>query len=116
MNGIVARRVYVISDLHLGGTYGKTSKGRGFRMNTHVSELAEFVEALAQMPSDGLKIELVINGDMVDFLAEREDAPPYWTPFTCDAKAACAKRHGRRQTGKASADDDDVFRFHGHER
>jgi UDP-2,3-diacylglucosamine pyrophosphatase LpxH len=91
MSAGVARAVYVISDLHLGGTYGKTSKGRGFRINTHVNELSEFVEALAEKPASGPKIELVINGDMVDFLAEREDAPPFWNPFTCDAEAACAK-------------------------
>ena len=91
MRGGFARSVYVISDLHVGGTYGKTSKCRGFRINTHVSALAEFVEALADSPAEGSSIELVINGDMVDFLAEREDAPPSWNPFTCNPEVACAK-------------------------
>jgi UDP-2,3-diacylglucosamine pyrophosphatase LpxH len=82
-----SRSVYVISDLHLGGTYGKTSKARGFRINTHVAELAEFVDTIASGP----QTELIVNGDMVDFLAEREEAPPNWNPFTCDPEAACAK-------------------------
>lgn len=91
MSAPVARSVYVISDLHLGGVYGPTAAARGFRINTHVEELAEFVEGLAEKPANAPPIELVINGDMVDFLAEREEAPPYWVPFTADAEAACAK-------------------------
>lgn len=91
MSEAVARRVYVISDLHLGGTYGKTSEGRGFRINTHVNMLAEFVDGLAASPADEPNIELVINGDMVDFLAEKESGPPFWKPFTFDSDAACAK-------------------------
>ncbi|HTX39854.1 MAG TPA: hypothetical protein VME43_32775 [Bryobacteraceae bacterium] len=79
--------MYVISDLHLGGVYGETARGRGFRINTHVNELADFVGAVAREP----QTELVINGDIVDFLAEREEAPPYWNPFTVDPEAACAK-------------------------
>ena len=96
MSGIVARKVYVISDLHLGGEYSKTSKGRGFRINTHVSELTEFVEALARRSTD--RVELIINGDMVDFLAEKiaekeaqDDSPADWVPFTSNGEAACAK-------------------------
>jgi UDP-2,3-diacylglucosamine pyrophosphatase LpxH len=91
MSEAVARSVFVISDLHLGGVYSKTPKGRGFRMNTHVNELAQFVQTLAQSPPDGPKVELIINGNMVDFLAEREEAPPYWEPFTNDPEVACAK-------------------------
>jgi hypothetical protein len=40
--------VYIISDLHLGGVYGKTGLGRGFRMKTHIRELSEFVNDLAK--------------------------------------------------------------------
>jgi len=91
MDASIARSVYVISDLHLGGVYGQTSKGRGFRINTHVPELAEFVRQLAGSPPDGPKLELIINGDVVDFLAEREAVPPDWIPFTADPDSACAK-------------------------
>ena len=91
MSESVARSVYVISDLHLGGTYGKTPQGRGFRINTHVDVLTQFVESLTAKPADEPKIELVINGNLVDFLAERETAPPDWIPFTADPESACAK-------------------------
>ena len=60
-------------------------------MNTHVEDLAGFVQTLAQTPSNGRKVELIINGDMVDFLAEKDEAPPYWSPFTADPQLACAK-------------------------
>src|SRR5580698_7574360 len=85
-----ARRVYVISDLHLGGVYSEKTGGRGFRINTQVEKLAGFVHSLAAQPAEP-KIELIINGDMVDFLAERGAAPPYWTPFMYVPAAACAK-------------------------
>lgn len=93
MADTIIRTVFIISDLHLGGVYGQvaSTNSRGFRICTQVKALAEFVNGLAQSPSDGPKIELVINGDMVDFLAERETAPPYWTPFTSNAETACAK-------------------------
>lgn len=89
----VTRRVYIISDLHLGGVYGQTNSpdNRGFRICTHVSTLTEFVNSLAGPNGDDIKVELVINGDMVDFLAEQEPAPPYFVPFTSNTAAACAK-------------------------
>jgi UDP-2,3-diacylglucosamine pyrophosphatase LpxH len=81
----ISRSVYIISDLHLGGVYGVTSSpnSRGFRICTHSSALTDFVNSLAAQDS---KVELVINGDMVDFLAEQEFAP-----FTADPAEACAK-------------------------
>ncbi len=93
MADTIVRNVFVISDLHLGGVYGQTTSrnSRGFRICTHVPELSAFVNALAQNSTGSPKIELIINGDMVDFLAEREAAPPYWVPFTLDSQTACAK-------------------------
>lgn len=84
------RQVYIISDLHLGGAAPATGnpEDRGFRINTHIEELALFVQTLAAKPG---KVELIINGDTVDFLAEREAAPPYWRPFTFDPAAAASK-------------------------
>lgn len=84
------RQVYIISDLHLGGAAPSTDNpdDRGFRINTHVADLAAFVHALAQKPAPA---ELVINGDTVDFLAEKNAAEPFWTPFTPDPQAAAAK-------------------------
>lgn len=83
------RVVYVISDLHLGGVYPSSGdpNDRGFRICTRGAELARFVSALGQQPEP---VELVINGDMVDFLAE-EDEGGGWSPFTADQDAAVRK-------------------------
>jgi UDP-2,3-diacylglucosamine pyrophosphatase LpxH len=88
-----ARSVYVISDLHIGGIYPDPSaphdeRKRGFRMMTRVNELAAFVRQIARLPADP-PVELVINGDFIDFLAEEKGSgravdpakPPAWTPF-----------------------------------
>jgi UDP-2,3-diacylglucosamine pyrophosphatase LpxH len=78
------REVFVISDLHLGGVYGGRPGDRGFRINTHVGELIHFIHYLLGKHTNGGWIELVINGDLVDFLAEREPNDPPWVPFTPD--------------------------------
>jgi UDP-2,3-diacylglucosamine pyrophosphatase LpxH len=87
------RQIYVISDLHIGGAYGDPSdaEDRGFRINTHVDQLAAFVRSLAVKPSGDPAIELVIAGDFVDFLAEREESAPHWQPFVADPAKALAK-------------------------
>ncbi|HSS76215.1 MAG TPA: hypothetical protein VLV54_05670 [Thermoanaerobaculia bacterium] len=89
----VSRQVYIISDLHLGGVYAQSSdpEDRGFRICTQGERVAELVEAVAAKPAGGPRIELVVNGDAVDFLAEREEAPPYWSAFTADSAAAAKK-------------------------
>lgn len=86
----VARRIYVISDLHVGGAYPDSAaplldRRRGFRMMTRVAELAAFVRNVARQP-DPPRAELVINGDFLDFLAEEvgpldPDEPPKWKAF-----------------------------------
>lgn len=87
------RRVYVISDLHLGGVHGAGTgpDDRGFRLCTQVETLTAFVDALSELPGDTPRTELVINGDFVDFLAERHDvegsASP-WMPFIANPKKA----------------------------
>lgn len=55
--------LYAISDLHMGG---KT----GFQIFNHGTLLAEFIRSLAGPAPTG-SIVLVINGDLVDFLAEQ---------------------------------------------
>jgi UDP-2,3-diacylglucosamine pyrophosphatase LpxH len=80
----IQRRVYVISDLHLGGEYGRTADDpddRGFRICTHVDAAAAFVDNLAAFPSGPVRTELVINGDVVDFLAEDRGEAATWTGF-----------------------------------
>lgn len=72
------RLIYVISDLHLGGE--PDPPNRGFRICTHEVELANFIDAVTAV--DAPSVELVINGDIVDFLAERNANPPgSWSPF-----------------------------------
>ena len=84
-----AREIFLISDLHLGGMQPASADpdDRGFRICTHGAELAQFVSALADKPSP---VELIVNGDMVDFLAE-EDEGGGWTAFTSDQQAAIRK-------------------------
>lgn len=75
---LVARAIYVISDLHLGGEHepGK----RGFQICTHEAELAGFIDSLTGLQDPA--VELVLNGDVIDFLAERiDDKPPHWSAF-----------------------------------
>jgi UDP-2,3-diacylglucosamine pyrophosphatase LpxH len=91
--GQVARKVYVISDLHIGGAYPVPGSGdtRGFRLNTHVDVATEFVVRVTASATAGVSLELVINGDLVDFLAERSSSGPVWVPFTPDPDDACQK-------------------------
>jgi UDP-2,3-diacylglucosamine pyrophosphatase LpxH len=88
----IARRVFVISDLHLGGVYPNPpgSGGRGFRICTHPQDVAAFIDKLTQLEPANPAVELVINGDLVDFLAETNPAGG-WSPFTADAAAAVKK-------------------------
>jgi len=65
--------MFVISDLHLGGEPGGRSS-RGFRMCTELDRLRDLIDTLAN--SDGV-VEIVINGDFVDFLAEKHDGQFY---------------------------------------
>jgi UDP-2,3-diacylglucosamine pyrophosphatase LpxH len=80
--------LYVISDLHLGGEWPGEAE-RGFRMMTRVDALAGFVAAREAELRDGA-VELVINGDFVDFLAERPPGSPHWVPFRHDPDEAAA--------------------------
>lgn len=74
------RCVYVISDLHLGGR--EPAKGDpGFRMMPRQKHLACFIRLLAGRVSDKARVELVIAGDFVDFLAEEYPDEGAWSPF-----------------------------------
>ena len=88
-----ARQVFVISDLHVGGVYPDSGdpEDRGFRISTQVPQLTAFVTALADKPPGEPAIELVINGDFIDFLAEGDAASGGWQPFVPDPEAASLK-------------------------
>jgi len=75
------RTLYVISDLHLGGA-------EGYQMCAAAGQarLAEFIQHLTAKQGQGEQTHLLLNGDVVDFLAEREFAS-----FTCNDKDATDK-------------------------
>jgi UDP-2,3-diacylglucosamine pyrophosphatase LpxH len=84
--------LFVISDLHIGGKYGSTTSERGFRINTHVKELTQFVHEIRQRGTTKRKrIELVINGDFVDFLAEEGADNSGWRAFIDDEEEAVSR-------------------------
>ena len=97
----VPRELFVISDLHIGGERpsaaaslatkagSSSAEARGFRINTHVGELAGFLrELVARRRRAGWPIELVINGDIVDFLAERSPRDGHFKAFVSDPAEA----------------------------
>ena len=90
----ITRQVFVISDLHLGGVYPLPDdpSSRGFRICTHAPAIAEFVRGLINK-TPGVTTELVVNGDMVDFLAEVSDGDKEWVPFIPDPERAIEKLH-----------------------
>lgn len=87
------RQVIVISDLHLGGAYPVPSRqgSRGFRLCTQAEAIARFIGRLADEVSVKAPIELVLNGDTVDFLAERDGQAATWSAFTADPRQAVDK-------------------------
>jgi UDP-2,3-diacylglucosamine pyrophosphatase LpxH len=77
------QRVYVISDLHLGGAPPASPGERGFQLCTQVNALAAFIDQLAGQAADpDNRLELVINGDFVDFLAEEGPAAAGGSPWS----------------------------------
>ena len=69
------KSIFVISDLHLGGAPAQDGKP-SFQMCSPAGQtrLAEFIRYVADQRSPGCDVHLVINGDIVDFLAEKEFA------------------------------------------
>jgi UDP-2,3-diacylglucosamine pyrophosphatase LpxH len=74
-------RVYVVSDLHLGGRAGSGDQV-GFQMCSRLSQ-ARLVEFLRFVCEDAAATELVVLGDIVDFLAEEP-----FSAFTEDPELA----------------------------
>jgi len=87
------RRVFIISDLHLGGVYPIPRDGgkRGFRLCMHAEAIARFVDQLTGDIAEKGQSELVLNGDTVDFLAERDGDSDSWSAFTVDPQQAVDK-------------------------
>jgi UDP-2,3-diacylglucosamine pyrophosphatase LpxH len=85
------RSIFVISDLHLGGRYPVPPERRGFRLCTHADAIAQFIALRTREIADG-PVEIVLNGDAVDFLAETDgEKAETWSSFTVDPQAALRK-------------------------
>ena len=82
MSGTKVRRVFVISDLHLGG--------QPPTMMSTPDRLAAFIESLPSRLQSDEQLELVINGDFVDFLAIEPCLP------TVDLRSTDSIRRWRR--------------------
>ncbi|MBR0778788.1 metallophosphoesterase [Bradyrhizobium diazoefficiens] len=99
----------VISDLHLGGR-PPADGNPGFELCPAVSRrrLARLIRRLAARPDfmgDGDTIELVINGDLIDFLAEEP-----FVPFTKQATEAIEKLERIIQNcDRGSKEEESVF-------
>lgn len=80
----MGKTLFVISDLHLGGA-------EGFQMCPAAgrARLARFIDWVTAQKRDGAEIHLVLNGDIVDFLAEEDEAG--FTAFVVDEKKARRK-------------------------
>jgi len=78
-------KMFIISDLHLGGAEGFqmcSAKGR--------SLLADFIDWVSDQHTDKTETRLVIAGDIVDFLAEREPTGGF-TAFSQTEEIALGK-------------------------
>jgi UDP-2,3-diacylglucosamine pyrophosphatase LpxH len=93
------RRLFVISDLHLGGRPDSVGAAGelvpGFQINNSYAALTAFVDwvgAVAREPDAG-EVEIVVNGDIVDFLADDDvgGAPGGSQIWTADEGQACAR-------------------------
>lgn len=76
-------RLFVISDLHLGGRPHTESGAMGSQICQAYSELTSFIDWVRELAKGPGSVELVINGDIVDFLMEDDysdaNAPSPWT-------------------------------------
>lgn len=106
------RRMFVISDLHLGGRPDEQDEqGKlrtGYQFCHSYPELIDFIDWIVARGLDGVdEVELVLNGDIVDFLADDDypgglHAAP-WTGEPEQVKIKLAKIRDRTAVGPISA-------------
>ena len=70
--------LWVVSDVHMGGDY------RGFQVFSRGQRLSNLIDHVTALPNDG-DVALVVNGDLIDSLAEEQSVPGY---VTLDAGSA----------------------------
>jgi len=92
-------KIFVISDLHLGGrpharhgaTCG-TASDLGSQICHAYAELTQFIDWVASQGLANAAVELIINGDIVDFLMEDDyEAEPDAMPWVPDESRVLAK-------------------------
>lgn len=83
------RRLFVVSDLHLGGRQDDGSTA-GTAICTRSAELAAFLDWVGSRTAahPGEAIELVINGDLFDFLCELESVERFPEDLAADEELA----------------------------
>ena len=81
------QRVVVISDLHLGGRPPATGVDTRMCGDEGAKDLEKFVAWVRTQHSEHWPIHLIVNGDILDFLAERNDRGGYdaFTPSESEA-------------------------------
>lgn len=92
------RRLFVISDLHLGGRPDdRDGNGQlvraGYQICNAHRELSEFIDWVARQGERPGTVELVVNGDLVDFLADDDwdDPELHAEAWTADQARAIKK-------------------------
>lgn len=85
------KTIFVISDLHLGGEPAR-GQNPGFQMCSPNGQarLKEFLDWVSEQKSTDCDIQLVVAGDIVDFLAEK-DRSGQFSAFTSDQELADSK-------------------------
>lgn len=85
-------RLFVISDLHLGGRPHTDSSAMGSQICQAYPELTSFIDWVREIANGPGSVELVINGDIVDFLMEDDygDANAA-SPWTADESLVLEK-------------------------
>src|SRR5262245_48149927 len=113
----LTKRAYIISDLHLGGSWPTGAGGHGFRMMTEPDALADFILWIGERNAADGKTELIINGDFTDFLAEEHEGTQRWIPFIEDPQKAVEvfNRIANRQGDKKVFDALGKFVERGHD-
>ena len=121
------RRLFIISDLHLGGRPDQRDESGalkpGFQICNSYPELISFLDWLSTSgrESDEEELELVVNGDIVDFLAEDDfgealSGAQIWTIKDEDAvtKLNCISERTRGSDGRGVFDAMKDFLAAGH--
>ena len=84
--------IFIISDLHIGGRPHKNNGPPGSQINSSYHHLTDFIDWLSSRKACDGDVELVINGDIVDFLIEDDYGTAHGSlPWTDDEETVIIK-------------------------